>query len=75
MNNYDTNAQAWEYQRAYNEQAVRDIHDISQRLLAQDIKMTKMAYILVFSIILDLLNLPYTIPLIKEAFILLIKMI
>jgi len=73
---YDLGEQkAWDYQIAYNKETAERINRIEDKIDKNNSKLNSLTLLVVISLLINIIEFPYTLPIIKTLISLLIKVI
>ena len=73
---YDLGEQkAWDYQIAYNKETAERINRIEDKIDKNNSKLNSLTLLVVISLLINIIEFPYTLPIIKTLITLLIKVI
>ena len=73
---YDLGEQkAWDYQIAYNKETAERINRIEDKIDKNNSKLNSLTLLVVLSLLINIIEFPYTLPIIKTLITLLIKVI
>jgi len=76
MVSYDLGEQkAWDYQIAYNKETAERINRIEDKIDKNNSKLNSLTLLVVISLLINIIEFPYTLPIIKTLITLLIKVI
>jgi len=76
MVSYDLGEQkAWDYQIAYNKETAERINRIEDKIDKNNSKLNSLTLLVVLSLLINIVEFPYTLPIIKTLITLLIKVI
>ena len=76
MVSYDLGEQkAWDYQIAYNKETAERINRIEDKIDKNNNKLNSLTLLVVLSLLINIVEFPYTLPIIKTLITLLIKVI
>jgi len=76
MVSYDLGEQkAWDYQIAYNKETAERINRIEDKIDKNNSKLNSLTLLVVLSLLINIIEFPYTLPIIKTLITLLIKVI
>jgi len=76
MVSYDLGEQkAWDYQIAYNKETAERINRIEDKIDKNNSKLNSLTLLVVISLLINIIEFPYTLPIIKTLISLLIKVI
>jgi len=76
MVSYDLGEQkAWDYQIAYNKETAERINRIEDKIDKNNSKLNSLTLLVVLSLLINIIEFPYTLPIIKTLISLLIKVI
>jgi len=76
MVSYDLGEQkAWDYQIAYNKETAERINRIEDKIDKNNSKLNSLTLLVIISLLINIIEFPYTLPIIKTLISLLIKVI
>jgi len=76
MVSYDLGEQkTWDYQIAYNKETAERINRIEDKIDKNNSKLNSLTLLVVISLLINIVEFPYTLPIIKTLISLLIKVI
>ena len=76
MVSYDLGEQkTWDYQIAYNKETAERINRIEDKIDKNNSKLNSLTLLVVISLLINIVEFPYTLPIIKTLITLLIKVI
>ena len=76
MVSYDLGEQkTWDYQIAYNRETAERINRIEDKIDKNNSKLNSLTLLVVLSLLINIVEFPYTLPIIKTLITLLIKVI
>ena len=76
MVSYDLGEQkAWDYQIAYNKETAERINRIEDKIDKNNSKLNSLTLLVVISLLINIVEFPYTLPIIKTLISFLIKVI
>jgi len=76
MVSYDLGEQkAWDYQIAYNKETAERINRIEDKIDKNNSKLNSLTLLVVLSLLINIIEFPYTLPIIKTLISFLIKVI